>query len=213
PRSAGESRERASAGPLLQLFEPRVLAQERHVEIAGGAVALLGDDQRGDTAVLFGRLVDLLAVQEQDDVRVLLDGARLAQIRELRPTTLAALLGGARQLRDGDDRDVQLLRQLLQRARDLRHFLVAVLEPAAAADELHVIDDDEIETLLQLQTPALGAHLQDGQTGRVVDVDAGRREPAERLDQLAPPFLVEAPGAQEVAVDARQPRQHPQEQL
>jgi hypothetical protein len=70
--------------PVREVLEPRVLANEREPDGARRTVALLADDQLGDAGVLFVGLVDVLAVNEEDDVRVLLERARLAQVRELR---------------------------------------------------------------------------------------------------------------------------------
>src|ERR1051326_323397 len=74
------------------------------------------------------RLVVLLAVDEHDEVRVLLDRPGIAQVAELRALIGAAwLLDAARELGERDDRDLHLLRHRLERARDLAHFLDAVL--------------------------------------------------------------------------------------
>src|SRR5262249_52595139 len=82
---------RASAGG--QVVEAGARGGEAREHLAGGAVALLGDDQLGDALRVGGlRVVVLVAVDEDDHVGVLLDGARLAQIGELG----ALVLGGAR---------------------------------------------------------------------------------------------------------------------
>ena len=92
---------------------------------ADRTVALLADDDLGfaleRVAVLVHRpVVELLAVEEHDQVGVLLDGARLAQVGELRALVVArALLRRARELRQRDDRNAQLLRERLEPARDL----------------------------------------------------------------------------------------------
>src|SRR5262252_10571533 len=64
--------------------EGHVVGQEHKRELAGRAVPLLGDEDVGDALPLGIPIVELLAVQEDDDVGVLLDGARIAQIGELR---------------------------------------------------------------------------------------------------------------------------------
>src|SRR6266581_6347317 len=75
------------------------------------AIALLPDDHFGealDALVGLGvdrPVVELLPVDEADHVGVLLDGARLAEVGELRAAMLpAALLGRPGQLGDRDDR-------------------------------------------------------------------------------------------------------------
>ena len=107
----------------------RILELQLHG--AGRAVALLADDHLGDAVdllhlvlpleVLLGaglRLlvleVVLLAIDEQHHVGVLLDRAGFAQVGELR-ALVVAVLDLARELRQGHDRNVQLLGQRLQR--------------------------------------------------------------------------------------------------
>ena len=57
------------------------------------------------------RLYTILAVHEHHEVRVLLDRSRFSQVRELRAAGLVAGLDRARELRQRDDRDVELLGQ------------------------------------------------------------------------------------------------------
>ena len=76
-------------------------------------------------------VVVLLAVDEHDDVGVLLDRAGFAQVGELRPLVLA-LLDRARELRQRQHRHVQLLGHRLQAAGDLRDLLHPVLAAAGA---------------------------------------------------------------------------------
>src|SRR6185503_6051581 len=87
------------AGPLLghegwvrQIIEFRVLTQERHVDLAGRARALLADDDLGaPLGIELVRVVHLVAVDEQHQVGVLLDTARFAQVRQARALFVAAL--------------------------------------------------------------------------------------------------------------------------
>src|SRR5258706_367927 len=66
-----------------QRLEARALAQEGEIHAAGRSVSLLGDDDLRFTVPLLGiGLVDLGPVDEEDHVRVLLDGARLAEVGE-----------------------------------------------------------------------------------------------------------------------------------
>ena len=64
--------------------------QKCQLDAADRAVALFGDDDFGEAfevGIVF--LVDLFAEDEGDDVGVLFDGARLAQIGELQPMVSA----------------------------------------------------------------------------------------------------------------------------
>src|SRR2546423_379922 len=63
------------------------------------------------------RVVVLVAVDERDEVRVLRDRAAFPQIREDR-ALVVALLDGAGELGHREDRDVEVAREHLQRARD-----------------------------------------------------------------------------------------------
>ena len=90
-----------------------------HLDDAGGAVAVLGDDELGHALRVgladavgvqrlpfLARMYIVLAVDEEDDVGVLLDGAGLAQVAEHRDVGVA-LLGRTGELRAGDDRHVR----------------------------------------------------------------------------------------------------------
>ena len=82
-------------------------------------------------------------MDEHDDVRVLLDGAGLAQVGQLRPLA-DALLDRSGELREREHGDVELLREDLQPSADLRDLDLPVL--AAAVLRLHqlqVVHDDE----------------------------------------------------------------------
>src|SRR3990167_11242194 len=102
-----------------EIGKPGLLAQERQLHHASRAVPLLGDDQLRDAGVGTVRVaaIDLVPVDQQDDVAILFQRAGLAQVRELRPMVTPEL-GRPGQLRQHEDRDVELLRPALQRARE-----------------------------------------------------------------------------------------------
>ena len=124
---------------LAERAELGVVAHEAEAHEPGGAVAVLGDLELDDA--LGGGVAGVL-VDEHHHVGVLLDGARLAQVGELR-LAVGARLGRAVELRHGDDRHVQLARQLLHRARDVGDLLLAVLGARVAGHQLQVVDDDQ----------------------------------------------------------------------
>jgi hypothetical protein len=76
---------------------------------------VFADDDFGLALVRRVFVVDLVAVDEQDHVGILLDGAGLAQVGHDR-ALVGPLLEGAVELGQGDDRDVELLGQGLQGA-------------------------------------------------------------------------------------------------
>ena len=75
-----------------------------------GPLPLLAENQFGGSPILFGRIIGLFTEDKADYVRILFDSAALSQIAQL-GLVFAASLGGARQLRKGDDRDIQLFGQ------------------------------------------------------------------------------------------------------
>src|SRR4051794_12595442 len=64
---------------LVHVGELRVTGQEGKHDVPDRAVPVLGDDDVGFARTLGVAVVVLVAVDEHDDVRVLLDLARLAQ--------------------------------------------------------------------------------------------------------------------------------------
>src|SRR5256885_8019162 len=92
--------------------------------LADGSIAVLGDLGLDELHLALGVLL-AVPIQEDHDVRVLLDGTRLAKVGEPR-FSRASLLHAAGQLRDGDDRDLELPSQLLETAADLAHLLHAI---------------------------------------------------------------------------------------
>ena len=107
------------------------------------------------TLLRLGALVIvLLAVDEHDDVGVLLDRAGFAQVGELRPLVLA-LLDGARELRERQDRHVSSLaiafRPRVISESSCTRFSLRLR--ADRADQLQIVDDDEAEAVLALQPP------------------------------------------------------------
>src|SRR5690606_25758653 len=116
--------------------------------------------------------VILFAVDEHDNVRVLLDRARLAQVRKLRALVVATLhLTG--QLRERKYRNVELLGQSLETGRNFRELLYATRRSAVCRplNELQIVDDDEIEAALAFEPAGARGELGDGQTAGFVDVE------------------------------------------
>ena len=70
-------------------------------------------------------------MDERDNVRILLDAAGLAKVGQLR-MMVGALLNGTRELREREDRDVQVSGDGLQLPRDFAQLLHAVVVPVVA---------------------------------------------------------------------------------
>src|SRR5436853_7746545 len=88
------------------------IVQEREVEFPDWSIALLGNDDLGFAAKLgIVLLVDLFAKDKHNNVGVLLDGAGLAEIAELRTMVAAATFGSAAELGEGNYGNFEFLRQ------------------------------------------------------------------------------------------------------
>jgi hypothetical protein len=181
----------------LEVAEACEFALEQQMHLADGTMALLGDDHFGLVVGLFAALhpsdmafgvafhgfvgavlglgalqVVLLAIDEHDHVGVLLDGARFAQVGELRVLVLA-LLDGAAELGERQHRHVQLFGKCLQAAGDLGDLLDAIVaaHAGAQAHELQVIDDDQAKAMDALEPPRPGPELACREGRRIVDED------------------------------------------
>ena len=94
----------------VEVFEAGVVGYVGKVDGAGGAVSLFGDDDLGFAFEVFVfAVVVLLAVDEADDVGVLLDGAGFAEVGEERLLVAGALLGASGELGEGYDGDAEFL--------------------------------------------------------------------------------------------------------
>ena len=182
------------------------MAREEHeIQVAGGAVALLGDDEFGFGAIFFGQvgLVKIGAIDEEDYVGVLFDGARFAQIGELRLALFA--LGCARELAQHDYRNFQFLCETFQRARNAGNFFLAICSAAGIRgyDELQIIDDHEREAAIALEAARLRAHFEDGGGCGIVDPERRFAKARERARDFIPVVAAHVASAEFVRVDAR----------
>src|SRR6185369_9553688 len=104
---------------------------------------------------------------------VLLDRTGFAKVRELGPF-IFALLDGTAQLREREDRDMELLCELLQASADLRDFLNAIFSRAPSSgslQQLEIIDDHHADTLLALETPGTCTKRGNREGWRIVDIE------------------------------------------
>src|SRR5713226_6420725 len=150
--------------PSLQVVEAGVVAAELELDHAGGSVAVLGDDELGNAGPLIGFVV-LGPEKKHNDVRVLLDRARLAKVAED-----GALLWRTAQLRDRDHRNTQLASQSLKGAGDGRDFLDAVVVASRAPmHKLQIVDEDHVDVVAHLRLPGLELKAELVHHRRVVD--------------------------------------------
>ena len=97
----------------------------------------------------------------------MLEATALAKGRQLGLAT--GIARGARELRESDDDDAKLARERFQIARDRRDLLHPVLVVLAGADELDVVDDDDLDLLVSGRAACLRSQLHDRDARRVVD--------------------------------------------
>src|SRR5215213_686398 len=109
-----------------------VLLHPGELDLTCRTVAVLADDYLSDALIVRGGGVVLVPVQKHHHVRVLLDRSRISQVRE-QGALVVALLDRARELRYGEHRHVEVAREDLQTAADLRYLLLAVLRAVALA--------------------------------------------------------------------------------
>src|SRR6516162_4990219 len=186
-RSRRQSERLRQLVPTCEIIEARDRRLELQADGAGGAVALLADDDLGFAKDLvhlaapffvFGRSwprlfigqVVFLAEYKQDDVGILFDRSRFTQIRELRALVFS-VLHLSRQLRKRDNRDVEFLCQRLEAGRDFGDLLHAAFQraPRRALQQLNVVDNEEVEPFLPLETPRPRGKLGHGQSAGLVD--------------------------------------------
>jgi hypothetical protein len=111
--------------------------------------------------------------------------------------------GFAAELGQGEDGDAELAGEGLDGAADLGDFDLAVFgAAAAAAHELEVVDDDQVERVaLGLVAAGLAAHFEDAHVGGVVDEERGLAEHLGGVLQLGEFGAREEAGAQAGGVD------------
>src|SRR5215813_2163887 len=143
-----------------RFFEAREAAAEDEADFVGGPVALFGNLDFGLVAFFRGRveLGPVRPVDEHDNVGVLFDGARFAQVRQLRTALFA--FRGAGELAEDENGDLQFLGQALEAAGDAGDFFLARVEAAARGDELEIVDDQQRKTLVAFEATGLGADFE-----------------------------------------------------
>ena len=164
------------------VFEAGEFLQESERHIARRAVALLGDDELGFAFALVFLLLSVgvifLPNEKPNQVGVLLDAARFAQVAQTRPAfaVAGAVFRISIELRGDDDRNVQLLGEAFDAGGDFRDLDLAVLlaAPRGRAQELEVIDDDQLDLVLRSAGAALWRAAREcSSPARVVDEDLG----------------------------------------
>ncbi len=119
----------------------------------------------------------VLAVDEEHDIGILLNGAGFAEVGKL-GDGVGTHLHGAGKLGNGEHGHVQLFGHGFQRARYLGYLLHPVFGVLMAADELEVVHHDQAKiAVLGLEPPRHGPDLHHRRGGDVINVqrDLGKR--------------------------------------
>jgi hypothetical protein len=99
---------------------------------------------------------------------------------------VVALLDLPRELRQGEDRNVELLGQRLEPRRDLGHLLHAPLALAlVAGQQLQVVDDEQAEALLPFELARACRQLRDRDAAGLIDIERDLAHLAAYFDELA----------------------------
>jgi hypothetical protein len=144
-----------------QTFKTGQVLQEGQTDRACGAVTLFADDDFGHTGIFGILVVVVVAVNEHDDVGILLDGAGLSQVTH-HGAFVGALLNTSVQLRQRNHRTLQFFGQHFQAARNLTQLGRAVVaaRPARAAHELQIVHHNQAQfATLPRQAAGVGTQL------------------------------------------------------
>ena len=147
-------------------------------------------------------VIIFFAEDEHDDVGVLLDRTGFAQVGQLRALVVARF-HLTRQLRQRDDRNVQLLRDGFQTLRNLGNLVHAAVLRRRRSDQLKIVDKEHVQPVRPLQPPGAGGEGGDGQGGGVVDPERNTLQIARRLDDAAEFVLLHIAAAELFGINLR----------
>ena len=156
----------------LQIVKRCKFAMKRKLYCGHCAVTVLTNDNFGNS-LFFGILVvDLVSVNKQNQVGVLLDRTRFAEVRGLWSLVTVTGLQTAVQLRERDHGTLHFFRQRFKAPTDDTDFAFSrsVLRHRSCRHQLKVVDDDEIEvTLFAFHLSATGLQVHDADARRIVE--------------------------------------------
>ena len=182
--------------PPVDGGEGGVLGKPLEFHRLGLTVAVLGDDALGQIVVFAVLIVVVVPVEEHDDVGVLLDGARLAQVGE-HGALVGAALRSAGELGEADHRHIEFLGHDFQGPGDVGDDLLAVVARAGGAagggHELEIVYDHQAQII---HPAALGVHVGHAKGGVVVNEDLGLVQGGGGRGDAAPVLLAQTAGDQ-----------------
>ena len=106
-----------------------VFKEER--DFSDGAITMFGDDDIDDIFIRGIGLHAVFTVEKHDDIGVLFDRARFAEVGEFW-YLIRARFNSTRELRESDDRDIEFTRELFESAGDLGYFLNTIVTTTRA---------------------------------------------------------------------------------
>ena len=173
-------------GFVVSVGDCRDLVKPRNLDGSCRTASLLGYDDLALARNIGIFVVVLIPVEEDYDIRVLLDGSGIPQVRKHRPV-VRPLLRISRKLRQNDYRTVELPCQQLQVSGDYGDLLCPRIQgPSLRIHELQVVYDNKVESLLGLESSAFALHLHDADAGCVVDEDLRARKHFESAVNIVP---------------------------
>ncbi len=159
-------------------------------------------------------MIDLVAVDEHDQVRILLDGARFTKIRVDR-ALVGPLFQASVELGERHYRALQLFRQRLERAGDFTDLQRTVVGEAGHPHQLQVVHHDHADAAVVPRHPAgTRAHFGRGKAGGVVDIHLALLEQQSHGGrETSPVLVVELTGPHLGLVDAPHRGEHTHDDL
>ena len=192
-------------GPLLHID---------HVDLAGGAIALLGEQQFGHAAQ-FSSFCLYTSSRKMNATRsascsIEPDSRRVA---ELRAMVALAHFRSAAQLRERENRHVKFFRKQLQSARELADFLNAIFVAPTPAHQLQIIDYDQAQSaLFGLEAAHLRVQIHQVEPSRVVNEQGRGGKLVHSVGEFVALAFVQESCSEFLAIHARRAAQHTGEQ-
>src|SRR5262245_2585760 len=153
--------QRSSKTSLSKIFETREFTPKSEAYDTRWAIPLFGDVNFSDALLgaIFG-VIDFITIDEPDNICILFNSPRFAQIGQLGFRRLT-LFHRPAELRERNHRDIQLFSQSFEGTGNAGNFLLATLRTAAQLHELQIVHNDEGQVpQFHLQAPRFGTDIQ-----------------------------------------------------
>ena len=131
---------------------------------------------------------------KENHIGILLDGTRLTQVAQLRAFTLESftIFHVTTQLRQRQDRNIQLFGQSLQRTRDRRNLLLTTTKShTISIHQLKIVDHDHLHALFANKSTSLRSQLENREGRRIIHIDRRARKQTQLRVETLPLFAVQ----------------------